>query len=128
MLYLILAVLASSAVSIIMRHGEGKVKNNFAMFMANKMEEEGFENRVNELLDDFCHTSGAILSEEDRTFLIKETAAYVNTMAHTVYFAYGLGFRRPADFISQKWIPKEDHPVLKEIKNFFLGVEGKGVL
>ncbi|WP_296957253.1 hypothetical protein [uncultured Dialister sp.] len=102
--------------------------SHFAMFMANKMEEEGFENRVNELLDDFCHTSGAILSEEDRTFLIKETAAYVNTMAHTVYFAYGLGFRRPADFISQKWIPKEDHPVLKEIKNFFLGVEGKGVL
>lgn len=35
MLYLILAVLASSAVSIIMRHGEGRVKNSFAMFMAN---------------------------------------------------------------------------------------------
>ncbi len=35
MLYLILAVLASSAVSIIMRMGETRVKNSFAMFMAN---------------------------------------------------------------------------------------------
>ena len=35
MLYLILAVLASSAVSIIMRIGEGRVQNSFAMFMAN---------------------------------------------------------------------------------------------
>lgn len=35
MIYLILAVLASSAVSIIMRHGEGRVKDSFAMFMAN---------------------------------------------------------------------------------------------
>ena len=35
MLYLILAVLASSAVAIIMRLGEKHIKNNFAMFMAN---------------------------------------------------------------------------------------------
>ena len=35
MIYLILAVLASSAVSIIMRHGETRVKNSFAMFMSN---------------------------------------------------------------------------------------------
>jgi Membrane transporters of cations and cationic drugs len=35
MLYLILAVLMSSSVSIIMRWGEKHVKNNFAMFLAN---------------------------------------------------------------------------------------------
>lgn len=35
MLYLILAVLASSAVAVIMRLGEKHVKNNFAMFAAN---------------------------------------------------------------------------------------------
>lgn len=35
MVYLILAVLASSAVAIIMRLGEKHVKNSFAMFMAN---------------------------------------------------------------------------------------------
>ena len=35
MLYLILAVLASSAVAVIMRLGEKHIKNNFAMFMAN---------------------------------------------------------------------------------------------
>lgn len=102
--------------------------SNFLIFMANKMDEEGFENRTNEILDDFCHTTGAILSEEDRKFLIAETKAYVNTMAHTVYFAHGIGFRTAGDFISEKWKPKEDHPVLSEIKKFFLGVEGKGVL
>lgn len=35
MLYLILSVLASSAVAIIMRFGEKHIKNNFAMFAAN---------------------------------------------------------------------------------------------
>lgn len=35
MLYLILAVLVSSAVAIIMRLGEKHIKNNFAMFMSN---------------------------------------------------------------------------------------------
>lgn len=35
MIYLIVAVLTSSSVSIIMRWGEKHVKNNFAMFMAN---------------------------------------------------------------------------------------------
>lgn len=35
MIYLILAVLSSSAVAIIMRLGEKHIKNNFAMFMAN---------------------------------------------------------------------------------------------
>ncbi|MBO4385369.1 MAG: DMT family transporter [Clostridia bacterium] len=35
MLYLILAVLASSAVAVIMRFGEKHIKNNFAMFAAN---------------------------------------------------------------------------------------------
>ncbi|MCR5808280.1 MAG: EamA family transporter [Clostridiales bacterium] len=35
MIYLILAVLASSSVAIIMRLGEKHIKNNFAMFMAN---------------------------------------------------------------------------------------------
>lgn len=102
--------------------------SNFLIFMANKMDEEGFENRTNELLDDFCHTTGAILSENDRKFLIRETKAYVNTMSHTVYFAHGIGFRKAGDFISEKWKPKDDHPVLTEIKKFFFGVEGKGVL
>lgn len=35
MLYLILSVIASSATAIIMRLGEGRIKNNYAMFAAN---------------------------------------------------------------------------------------------
>jgi drug/metabolite transporter (DMT)-like permease len=57
MVYLILAVLASSAVAIIMRLGEKHIKNNFAMFAANYL---------------VCSIIAFLLMEDKRLFVSRE--------------------------------------------------------
>ena len=83
------------------------------------MEDEHFEDRINGLLDEFCHTDDFVLSERDRNFLIQETAAFINTSCRTMYFAYGIGFRKPEDFIASQWKEHTKNPLLKGMKKIF---------
>lgn len=66
MLYLVLAVIVSSAVAIIMRFGEKHIKNNFAMFMSNYF---------------VCSLIAFLFMEDKRLFVPREGLA----------FAIGLG-------------------------------------
>lgn len=92
---------------------------NFTSYITDRMAEEGFEDRINGLLDEFCHTDDFVLSERDRNFLIQETEAFINTACRTMYFAYGIGFRKPEDFIASQWKEHTKNPLLKGMKKIF---------
>lgn len=83
------------------------------------MDDEAFEDRINSLLDEFCRADRFTLSERDRNFLLQETAAYINTVSHAMYFAYNIGFRRSEDFIDSRWNERTKNPLLKGFKKIF---------
>lgn len=56
-------------------------------------------------------------------FLVQETKTYLVNMAHTVYFSYSLGLRRPEDFIAAKYQRNEGSSLLHQIKRA-LGLKG----
>ena len=66
MVYLILAVLSSSAVAIVMRLGEKHIKNNFAMFMANYF---------------VCSTIAFLFMEDKRVFVMREGMPFTIVLA-----------------------------------------------
>lgn len=92
---------------------------NFTTFIADRMDDDRFADRINGLLDEFCRADHFTLSERDRNFLLQETAAYINTVSHAMYFAYGIGFRRPEDFIDSRWNEQTKNPLLKGFKKIF---------
>lgn len=92
---------------------------NFTSCIGDRMEDESFGDRINLLLDEFCQADRFTLSERDRNFLLQETAAYINTVSHAMYFAYGIGFRRPEDFIDSRWNVRTKNPLLKGFKKIF---------
>lgn len=92
---------------------------NFTTFIADRMDDDRFADRINGLLDEFCRADHFTLSERDRNFLLQETAAYINTVSHAMYFAYGIGFRRPEDFIDSRWNERTKNPLLKGFKKIF---------
>lgn len=92
---------------------------NFTTCIVSRMDDEAFEDRINSLLDEFCRADRFTLSERDRNFLLQETAAYINTVSHAMYFAYNIGFRRPEDFIDSRWNERTKNPLLKGFKKIF---------
>lgn len=92
---------------------------NFTTFIADRMDDDRFADRINGLLDEFCRADHFTLSERDRNFLLQETAAYINTVSHAMYFAYGIGFRRPEDFIDSRWNEQTKNSLLKGFKKIF---------
>lgn len=92
---------------------------NFTTYIVSRMDDEAFEDRINSLLDEFCRADRFTLSERDRNFLLQETAAYINTVSHAMYFAYNIGFRRPEDFIDSRWNERTKNPLLKGFKKIF---------
>lgn len=92
---------------------------NFTSYIGDRMEDESFGDRINLLLDEFCQADRFTLSERDRNFLLQETAAYINTVSHAMYFAYNIGFRRPEDFIDSRWNERTKNPLLKGFKKIF---------
>lgn len=92
---------------------------NFTSYIGDRMEDESFGDRINLLLDEFCQADRFTLSERDRNFLLQETAAYINTVSHAMYFAYNIGFRRPEDFIDSRWNVRTKNPLLKGFKKIF---------
>lgn len=92
---------------------------NFTSYIGDRMEDESFGDRINLLLDEFCQADRFTLSERDRNFLLQETAAYINTVSHAMYFAYNIGFRRPEDFIDSRWNVRTKNPLLNGFKKIF---------
>lgn len=97
---------------------------DFTHSITARTEAEDFDARVTVLLQEILRITGADpLPPDAMGFLVQETKTYLVNMAHTVYFSYSLGLRRPEDFIAARYRRKESSSLLHQIKRA-LGLKG----
>lgn len=97
---------------------------DFTHSITARTEAEDFDARVTVLLQEILRITGADpLPPDAMGFLVQETKTYLVNMAHTVYFSYSLGLRRPEDFVAAKYRRKEGSSLLHQIKRV-LGLKG----
>lgn len=97
---------------------------DFTHSITARTEAEDFDARVTVLLQEILRITGADpLPPDAMGFLIQETKTYLVNIAHTVYFSYSLGLRRPEDFVAERYRRKEGSSLLHQIKRV-LGLKG----
>ena len=97
---------------------------DFTHSITARTEAEDFDARVTVLLQEILRITGADpLPPNAMGFLVQETKTYLVNMAHTVYFSYSLGLRRPEDFVATRYQRKEGSSFLHQIKRA-LGLKG----
>lgn len=97
---------------------------DFTHSITARTEAEDFDARVTVLLQEILRITGSDqLPPDAMGFLVQETKTYLVNMAHTVYFSYSLGLRRPEDFIAARYRRKESSSLLHQIKRA-LGLKG----
>lgn len=97
---------------------------DFTHSITARTEAEDFDARVTVLLQEFLRITGADpLPPDAMGFLVQETKTYLVNMAHTVYFSYSLGLRRPEDFVAERYRRNEGSSLLHQIKRA-LGLKG----
>lgn len=97
---------------------------DFTHSITARTEAEDFDARVTVLLQEFLRITGADpLPPDAMGFLVQETKTYLVNMAHTVYFSYSLGLRRPEDFVAARYRRNEGSSLLHQIKRA-LGLKG----
>lgn len=90
---------------------------DFTHSITARTEAEDFDARVTVLLQEILRITGADpLPPDAMGFLVQETKTYLVNMAHTVYFSYSLGLRRPEDFVAARYRRKESSSLLHQIK------------
>ncbi len=99
---------------------------DFTHSITARTEAEDFDARVTVLLQEILRITGADpLPPDAMGFLVQETKTYLVNMAHTVYFSYSLGLRRPEDFVAARYRRNEGSSLLHQIKRA-LGLKGEG--
>ena len=97
---------------------------DFTHSITARTEAADFDARVTVLLQEILRITGADpLPPDAMGFLVQETKTYLVNMAHTVYFSYSLGLRRPEDFVAARYRRKESSSLLHQIKRA-LGLKG----
>lgn len=97
---------------------------DFTHSITARTEAEDFDARVTVLLQEILRITGADpLPPDAMAFLVQETKTYLVNMAHTVYFSYSLGLRRPEDFVAARYRRNEGSSLLHQIKRA-LGLKG----
>lgn len=97
---------------------------DFTHSITARTEAEDFDARVTVLLQEILRITGADpLPPDAMGFLVQETKTYLVNMAHTVYFSYSLGLRRPEDFVAERYRRNEGSSLLHQIKRA-LGLKG----
>ena len=97
---------------------------DFTHSITARTEAEDFDARVTVLLQEILRITGADpLPPDAMGFLVQETKTYLVNMAHTVYFSYSLGLRRPEDFVAARYRRNECSSLLHQIKRA-LGLKG----
>lgn len=90
---------------------------DFTHSITARTEAEDFDARVTVLLQEILRITGADpLPPDAMGFLVQETKTYLVNMAHTVYFSYSLGLRRPEDFVAARYRRNEGSSLLHQIK------------
>lgn len=97
---------------------------DFTHSITARTEAEDFDARVTVLLQEILRITDADpLPPDTMGFLVQETKTFLVNMAHTVYFSYSLGLRRPEDFVAAKYRRNESSSLLHQIKRA-LGLKG----
>lgn len=97
---------------------------DFTHSITARTEAEDFDARVTVLLQDIHRIAGVDpLPPDAMGFLLQETKTYLVNMAHTVYFSYSLGLRRPEDFVAARYRRNENSSLLHQLKRA-LGLKG----
>lgn len=97
---------------------------NFTLSIEERVDAEDFDTNVIVLLQEIVRAAGADPLPLDATgFLLQETKTYLVNIAHTVYFSYSLGLRRPEDFVMRKYRRDDSPSLLNQIKRM-LGLKG----
>ena len=97
---------------------------NFTLSIEERVDAEDFDTNVIVLLQEIVRAAGADPLPLDATgFLLQETKTYLVNMAHTVYFSYSLGLRRPEDFVAARYRRNESSSLLHQLKRA-LGLKG----
>ena len=97
---------------------------DFTHSITTRTEAEDFDARVTVPLQEILRITGADpLPPDAMGFLVQETKTYLVNIAHTVYFSYSLGLRRPEDFVAARYRRKEGSSLLHQIKRA-LGLKG----
>lgn len=97
---------------------------DFTHSITARTEAEDFDARITVLLQEILRITGADpLPPDAMGFLVQETKTYLVNMAHTVYFSYSLGLRRPEDFVAARYRRNEGSSLLHQIKRS-LGLKG----
>ena len=91
---------------------------NFTLSITDRTDEEKFDDKVRILLKDL---GGENIPPPFTHFLVQETRTYMVNMAHTIYFAYTMGLKRPQDFMAQKWQIDDSPSLWNQMKRFFRG-------
>lgn len=90
---------------------------NFTLSIEERVDAEDFDTHVIMLLKEIVRAAGADPPPLDAMgFLLQETKTYLVNMAHTVYFSYSLGLRRPEDFVMRKYRRDDSPSLLNQIK------------
>lgn len=90
---------------------------NFTLSIEERVNAEDFDANVIVLLQEIMRTAGVDPLPLDTTgFLLQETKTYLVNIAHTVYFSYSLGLRRPEDFVAARYRRNESSSLLHQIK------------
>ena len=90
---------------------------NFTLSIEERVDAEDFDTHVIMLLKEIVRAAGADpLPLDAMGFLLQETKTYLVNMAHTVYFSYSLGLRRPEDFVAARYRRNESSSLLHQIK------------
>lgn len=90
---------------------------NFTLSIEERVDAEDFDTHVIMLLKEIVRAAGADpLPLDAMGFLLQETKTYLVNMAHTVYFSYSLGLRRPEDFVMRKYRRDDSPSLLNQIK------------
>ncbi len=91
---------------------------NFTLSIVERTDEENFDKRVWLLLEGLRPAEKEI-PPPFLHFLVQETRTYMVNMAHTMYFAYTMGLKRPGDFVAEKYRVDDAPSLLNQIKRFF---------
>ncbi len=93
---------------------------NFTLSITDRTDEEDFDRKVWLLLEDLRRSvQGEEIPPPFLHFLVQETRTYMVNMAHTMYFAYTMGLKRPADFVAGKYRVDDAPSLLNQIRGFF---------
>ncbi len=92
---------------------------NFTLSIEERTDEPDFDKKAWLLLEGLRPADSKEIPPPFMHFLVQETRTYMVNMAHTMYFAYTMGLKRPGDFVAGKYRVDDAPSLWNQMKRFF---------